>query len=166
MKYEVEQKFRCDDPEALIAKLATDTKFGDPIEQVDRYFAHPSRDFSETDEALRIRRHGDTCVITYKGPKLDAETKTRREIELPLSSQPDDVEQYAELLIALGFNPVADVCKKRRCADLRWEGSDFEIALDEVVEVGSFVEIETGAEDDTLDEARGAAAIAGQLPWP
>ena len=44
----------------------------------------PCRDFAQTDEALRIRTVGDTSFVTYKGPKLDATTKTRRELELPL----------------------------------------------------------------------------------
>ena len=56
-----------------------------PVVQVDQYFAHPARDFAQTDEALRLRRVGKQNFITYKGSKIDATTKTRREIELPLA---------------------------------------------------------------------------------
>ena len=89
MPYEVELKFPVADPQSLANKL---TAMGATIlpaqEEVDLYFAHPSRDFVQTDEALRLRRKGDANCITYKGPKIDATTKTRREIELPLTSGP------------------------------------------------------------------------------
>src|SRR5262245_49585825 len=85
MNFEVEQKHRVDDPDALIQTLATrGAALGPAIEQADTYFAHPSRDFAKTDEALRIRMVAGDGVVTFKGPKLDATTKTRREIELPI----------------------------------------------------------------------------------
>ena len=59
----------------------TDTRPGEPAEQVDTYFSHPARDFAATDEALRIRSIDQENFVTYKGPKLDATTKTRREID-------------------------------------------------------------------------------------
>ena len=89
MKYEVEQKFPLADAAEAERKLvALGGPFSDPVEQVDRYFGHPARDFAKTDEALRIRRIGQENRITYKGPKLDAATKTRRELELPLAPYP------------------------------------------------------------------------------
>ena len=80
------------------------------LRQVDSYFAHPARDFAVTDEALRIRQANGDCYITYKGPKIDATTKTRREIELPLPSGPRTCEQFTELLESLGFRRLVDVC--------------------------------------------------------
>ena len=70
----------------------------------DRYFAHPSRDFARTDEALRLRRIGEFNFITYKGPKLDATTKTRREIEIGLADGQQAATDAAELLAAIGFH--------------------------------------------------------------
>src|SRR5205085_2625708 len=56
MQYEVEQKFRLSDLPGIDEKLrqlgAVD---GPTVVQVDCYFRHPSRDFAQTDEALRIR---------------------------------------------------------------------------------------------------------------
>ena len=40
------------------------------IQQSDRYFNHPVRDFAVTDEALRIRSVGDQNWLTWKGPKV------------------------------------------------------------------------------------------------
>src|SRR5690349_9059356 len=103
MRYEVEQKHRVSDLTAFLAQLEERAvKLGGAVEQVDRYFAHPCRDFATTDEALRIRSNGGRSFVTYKGAKIDTITKTRHEIELPLDPEDADGSQFGELLSALG----------------------------------------------------------------
>src|SRR6476660_6910682 len=115
MSYEVEQKHRVPDEAEFVARLQErGANLEKPIEQSDQYYAHPCRDFATTDEALRIRVVGDESFVTYKGPKLDKTTKTRREIELPLDPDDHEGSQFASLLAALGFTPVAVVRKRRR----------------------------------------------------
>jgi adenylate cyclase class 2 len=155
MNYEVEQKHRVPDVEALVTRLAQRGAELDPaIVQSDRYFAHPARDFARTDEALRIRTSGGRSFVTYKGPKLDVVTKTRRELELPLDEQDADGSQFAELLAALGFRPVAMVRKGRRRFCLDYDGRHVEGALDEVDGVGTFIELELIADDANLEAAK------------
>ncbi len=155
MKYEVEQKFPVADMAALEAKLAAlGGTVSKPESEIDHYYAHPARDFAATDEALRVRRTDQGNYVTYKGPKVDTTTKTRREIELPLWSQEDKVAALERLLEALGFTPVAEVCKYRRKAIIPWQGHQVEAALDDVAEVGTYVELELVAEDDEVDSAR------------
>ena len=48
--------------------------------QEDIYFASPIVDFAKTDEALRIRTTNNNTFITYKGPKLNDQAKTRKAI--------------------------------------------------------------------------------------
>lgn len=166
MSYEVEQKFPCDDLQAIETRLLElGAEFGEPLTQSDTYYAHPSRDFAKTDEALRIRQIGERHLITYKGPKLDSETKTRREIELPLGDSREVATGFHELLEAIGFRPVVEVRKQRRVARLRRDSFDIEVALDEVSQVGRFVEIEaTATSGDELDAARGSIrSLAEQL---
>jgi adenylate cyclase class 2 len=87
MQYEVEQKHQFEDVTALVAQLEQRGIVLEPaVVQSDQYFAHPSRDFALTDEALRIRTSGGESFVTYKGPKLDTTTKTRHELELTLQS--------------------------------------------------------------------------------
>ena len=164
--YEVELKFPVPDTRAIEQRLvALAARVHEPIEQVDRYFAHPCRDFARTDEALRLRRTGDDVAITWKGPRIDAATKTRREIELPLSDalpQRGDtfhpaefsVERWTELLEALGFRPVATVAKRRRPARVFWQGADVEVVLDCVTGLGDFVELELQAAEADVPRAR------------
>ena len=163
MHYEVEQKFPVADLPALEVQVA---ELGGVIERAriesDCYYAHPARDFAATDEALRIRRREGQAFITYKGPKIDATTKTRREIELPLESAP--AEHWGQLLEALGFRPVAEVRKHRRKAFLDWQGRRVEISLDEVDRVGRYVELELVVDQEELPAARDClAALADRL---
>ena len=159
MSLEVEQKFAVADIASVEQKLlALGGQAGSDALQVDRYFAHPARDFSQTDEALRIRRVGQRNYVTYKGPKIDRSTKTRLEIELDLPPGQQGFDDFAALLAALGFRPVAEVHKRRRAVALRWQGHDVEAALDDVQGVGTFVELEIMADEAGLDAARASLA--------
>src|SRR5580658_5815271 len=127
MSYEVELKFPVPDLGAFARKLADQAVAISLLqEEIDLYLAHPSRDFSKTDEALRLRQKGDANYMTYKGPKIDAETKTRREIELPLAPGPESLASWTALLEAIGFLPVAEVKKSRRKAIVPWLGRQVE----------------------------------------
>ena len=154
MLYEVEQKFRVEDLAAIEARLTSLGAACDaPVSQVDRYFSHPQRDFAQTDEAFRIRVSGGQAHVTYKGPRVDATTKTRRELELPIGGS-EGAAAWTELLTALGFGLVADVAKSRRVCRVDCEGESVEVALDTVDEVGTFVELEVVAAEDRLNESR------------
>jgi adenylate cyclase class 2 len=148
--YEVEIKFRLRDRAATERRLvALGARMREPIVQSDTYFSHPCRDFAQTDEALRLRRDGDQVAITWKGPRLDAATKTRREIELPLAvcgasaaNLEPSLERWTGLLEALGFRPAGTVAKTRTPGSVSWQGRDVEVALDTVAGLGDFLEIE------------------------
>ena len=166
--YEVELKFRVADLGVLESRLADlGATPQPPVDQVDRYFGHPARDFAATDEALRLRRVGDDVAITWKGPRIDATTKTRREIELDVAARGPGAATTAEwtdLLEVLGFRQVREVAKRRRTATLDWRGSPAEVAIDHVSGLGDFVEIETQADAETLDAARDRVeALAREL---
>jgi adenylate cyclase, class 2 len=155
MAIEVEQKFPIQDRAALERQLSQlGARRGKTENQVDLYFAHPSRDFSRTDEALRLRRIDDVNYITYKGPKLDATTKTRLEIELPLAIGTASATDAVQLLESLGFRRVAEVRKQRDQWFVRWQDREIGVSLDQVVDVGDFVELEIMAEASDTDAAR------------
>jgi len=115
--------------------------------QEDTYFAAPHRDFARTDEALRVRREDGEAFVTYKGPKLDKETKTREEHETHVGSG----EKARAVFVSLGFEEFGKVRKHRRVYEL--DGAT--VTLDDVDGLGEFVEIELEAEGDAeTDEAR------------
>ncbi len=164
MRFEVEQKFPIADAADVQRRLeALGAEFEPPIEQVDLYQKHPARDFSMTDEALRFRRVGDQRFITYKGPKVDPTTKTRREIELPLGDTAT-ADAWQEVFSLLGFKPVAEVRKTRRNAKLTWQAAEIQASLDEVPPLGSFLELEIDVEEAEVQAARERlAALARKL---
>lgn len=165
MTYEVELKFR----------LPAETHISEQLQdlgairahsqrQADQYFAHPSRDFGVTDEALRIRTIGDENRLTYKGPVIDQSTKTRHESELTFQSGNAAAEQFAQIWEQLGFRRVRIVRKVRETYALRWQDRDLEICLDQVEGLGSFLEIETLADDSDKAAAQQAIlSLASQL---
>ncbi len=163
---EVEMKFPVADFAPLEGKLAAwgDSQLKSRREE-DHYFNAPDRDFAQTDEALRLRRVASTNSLTYKGAKLDPQTKTRTEIEVPLAPGQEALEAMSQLLTNLGYHLVAVVQKIRRVFRTNKEGFGLEICLDEVTDVGRFVELEILAAEERLDEARrvlqGAAADLG-----
>ncbi len=131
--------------------------------QEDKYFAHPCRDFSETDEALRIRRRKFNghfeAFLTYKGPKIDPGSKTRQEIEVQI----ENPEDHERILISLGFRPVFTVSKIR---EKYYYDRGVVIALDEVEGLGKFIEIEKLVEDgseveSTVEELRNVLKSLG-----
>ncbi|MGD0896317.1 MAG: class IV adenylate cyclase [Thermoguttaceae bacterium] len=163
MSYEVEQKFPVHDLTAVADRLAAlGATVSLPAPEVDLYFAHPSVDFAKTDEALRLRRKGESNSLTYKGPKIDATTKTRREIELPLGPGAAALESWAALLEALGFTRVAEVHKTRRKVIVPWQGRQVEASLDDVDRVGTFVELELIAEAEGIEAAKVCLASLAQ----
>ena len=161
--YEVELKFHVADAAALERQLADlGGRFASPIEQIDRYFAHPARDFAVTDEALRLRRVGDDVAITWKGPRLGVGAKTREELELGVAavtspagtaSGSDTIDRWTTLLEALGFRQVREVAKRRRPVRVAWNGVEIEAAVDHVAGIGDFVELELLAEADGVSQA-------------
>ena len=91
--------------------------------QEDIYFNSPIVDFAKSDEALRIRttkeNNNTNIFITYKGPKIDSESKTREEIEIVKKNR-----QY-------------------------YKYKKFEISLDDVEGLSPYMEIEIALEDGT-----------------
>ncbi len=129
---EIEEKL------AQIGAVKTKEEF-----QEDIYFNSPIVDFAKTDEALRIRttKQNDktNIFITYKGPKIDAKSKTRKEIEMGI----EDSGQCSEIFEAAGFRKVRTVRKNRQY----FSYENFEISLDDIEGLEPYMEIEIALED-------------------
>jgi len=156
---EVEMKFPVADLAEVGRRLAVVVPSAVRIgreKEVDHYLNAPDRDFAGTDEALRVRGHGDESVITYKGPKIDKSTKTRLEIEVGLGGGSAAIGDAIELFRALGFRLTATVRKLRTTYEAKLGGFPVHICMDEVEGVGTFVELEIQAAEERLEAARTA----------
>src|SRR5580704_2890991 len=116
---EIEAKYPVSELQSLESRLQG--LGAEPVEErtdADHYFNAPDRDFAQTDEAFRVRRIGERNFLTYKGPKIDRHTKTRREIEVAFADGVAAADDLQRLLTHLGYRPVAVVHKKRRVYEL------------------------------------------------
>lgn len=160
---EVELKFPLDDALSLRERLVgVGAVAKGVVVQSDAYLNHPTRDFAQTDEALRIRTVGEESFVTYKGPKLGGSAKTRFELELPLAAKTS--EGWAEILTRLGFRAVAAVRKRRELFELTRDGRAFELSIDEVEGLGAFAEVETLADEASREAAeRAVLSLTAEL---
>jgi len=169
--FEVEIKYRVEDITELERQLQRwgGTGFGTQVTDYDIFFQHPCRNFVHTDECLRLRNRVfpdgmSEHSLTYKGPKMDALTKTRQEIEMPVA----EPERWESLLTALGFCKSASLHKFRRRQTLTIDCRQIDFVLDTLPALPEsgrqFLEIETLATEDNLEECRSSLLnIAEQL---
>ncbi|MFB6110716.1 MAG: class IV adenylate cyclase [Halodesulfurarchaeum sp.] len=153
--YEVEMKVRAPHGPVTEALSAADATRIGRVEQTDVYFDAPHRDLAASDEALRLREEGNgesRTVLTYKGPKVDRDSKTREEFETGIESR----EAMEAALLALGFEATATVEKTRTRYDL----DGVTVSLDAVSGVGEFVEAEAAAAEGSIEETRDRVASA------
>ncbi|WP_336326063.1 class IV adenylate cyclase [Halovenus sp. HT40] len=155
--YEVEVKVSADHDVVRDSLESVGATHVESVEQEDIYYDAPDRDFAQTDEALRIREErsatnrcddeaGTTDTrLTYKGPLIDSDSKTRQEAETAVV----DPEQLRDILNGLGYDPAATVRKERE----RYTVDGITVTLDTVEGLGEFVEGELETEDD-IDSAR------------
>jgi len=152
---EIEIKAVLVDPGSMKELLGQMGAVAEPIlQETDYYYQHPSRDFGQTNEALRLRITNGQCRITYKGPRISGTAKIRFEAET-------DIGDYAVMKVIfekLGFRHVGVVEKKRSVFYLE----DVAICLDDVVGLGTYIELEKMGEDKEVIEQE-LLTLAGKL---
>lgn len=162
---EIELKYR--DPDAAAVEARLQSRSAKPLgsrHEQDHYFNAPDRDFALTNEAFRIRRVGEQTCLTYKGRRESGPVKTRREIEVPLGDGEQAFHDIRDLLIALGYRPVALVEKHRRIWSLNRSDFAISVSLDDVCGLGLFAEVEIVTDDARRTEAESVVqSVADEL---
>jgi len=161
MPLEIEVKFRIADPADVRRRIidAGAEPAGTVLEH-NTYFDLPGGKLRCADCGLRIRVNegpdGRTrTVLTHKGPRRPGELKIRSEAEVGV----DSAEAAAAVLAALGYEPVLSFQKRRATFQL----GGAEIVLDELPELGSYLEIEA-ADEQTVQRARARLGLADAEP--
>ncbi len=160
---EVELKFSIPAPDDFRRRLS---KFvvGPSVvsQQRDVYFNHSLQDFAKIDLALRIRESDDEFCVTFKGPNRDKQAKIRSETELSLEDS-TAAKKMKAIFLGCGFFEEADVVKRRESFEIELEGQPVQICIDEVDELGSFVELEMLVDDSSPGQASLVAPAKAQL---
>lgn len=98
----------------------------------------------------------DRTKLTYKGPLVDAGSKTRAEHETTV----DDGAELAGVLGGLGYEPAATVEKHRE----RYALDGYTVTLDAVTGLGEFVEVEAETDEAGIERVRdGARELLAEL---
>lgn len=161
MSIEVEAKFPVADPEPLRQALRRlGARAAGRLFECDRIFDTADRRLLGADCGLRIRQQHRLdpaqpapsppagAWLTYKGPRVPGDIKSREELEIALT----DAAVAAEILARLGFQPVVLYEKRREL----WLIGGCEVALDELPRLGWWLEVEG-------PDAAAVHAVAAQL---
>ncbi len=139
MSVEIEAKLRVESLVPIQTRLrALNARFVANQDQQDLYCDDAQNQMVKQDKCLRVRIEttdkGTQNFITFKGPKQKADVKCRQEIEMLVP----DLDQAKTLLQGLGYEQKIKVHKRREL----WSYKACLIGLDQVTELGTFVEIE------------------------
>jgi len=123
--------------------------------QTDYLFDDANATLVKSDKCLRLRKQivdkSESYFLTYKGAKEKSNLKRRQEIE----SEIHDADSIHKLLLALGYEQVLIVEKKRRL----WQLGNCEVALDRLPLLGDFVEIE-GSDEEIISNVQNSLRLA------
>ena len=152
MALEIEAKMRVDDFAAVRDALgrAGAHRVGEVVEE-NIFFDTPDHALRAGGNGLRLRRNRDTStgrdtyVITFKGPVAAGELKVREEIEVTVDAR----QQAIDLLDRLGYRMQLSFEKHRET----WKLGGCKVELDELPQIGRFVEIE-GPDEATVNRVR------------
>jgi adenylate cyclase class 2 len=126
------------------------------VHEHDVYYNAPHRDFSITDEAVRVRYTGDHAVVTYKGPKIKKfGLKAREELNFAVESG----KIFETMLDRLGFTKTLEVNKWRETFRL----GTASVSLDTVDGLGTFAEIEVIVENESDNPTGQIGKIAKEI---
>ncbi|MBC8470195.1 MAG: class IV adenylate cyclase [Planctomycetes bacterium] len=142
---EIETKLKVDSLSEVEHKLGElGAKFMAEQLQTDYFFDDVNATLTKADRCLRLRKQiveeSESCFLTYKGAKEKSNLKRRQEIE----SEINDADSVYKLLLALGYEQVL-IVEKKRCL---WQLGNCEVALDRLPLLGDFVEIEGPNEEE------------------
>lgn len=148
---EIEVKAKVRDETLLLKNIAAfGISLSNPISQKDIVFSPkgtaPDAEFIE--QALRIRDQDGKIIFTYKKPG-PSNHLNKIEIETAIG----DAEAMANICKAIGFEEIVRVNKTRQKAEYK----HYEICVDKVENLGTFIEIEN------LVESGDAEAIQEEI---
>lgn len=164
---EVEIKIQVEDLAKLLQWLKSKAVLEKETHQKDYYFDPPDLSFisegkngyKDAYEFFRVRFEGEKSEICYKHWHRDqrsGESIYADEIELGI----DDGTKFLRILETLGFKQTALIEKERSI----WRYQDFEFAIDQVKDLGNFVEIEYKGEiDDPMEAKQKIFDLVGQI---
>jgi len=145
--YEVEVKAHLKDRKAVMEKLkGLGCRFGKELHQVDHIFIPDGIPFPPPlgTPVLRVRKQGSIYFFTLKISQGNRTDSIEREMEIP------EGEKMIEILKLLKLKETVVVDKKR----IKTSFKDMEIVLDNVKDLGEFIEAEKIIKDENPEHRK------------
>jgi predicted adenylyl cyclase CyaB len=136
MRQEIEVKARVSDMQAIEEKLrALGCTISEPVIQDDTVFVDYSEAYDQMSPGknfLRIRKSNDKTLFTVKQPQQGELDCFEHETEI------SDAEEMRQAILLMGYHEAIKIYKTRRKTNY----GEYEICLDEVRDLGTFIELE------------------------
>jgi len=143
---EIEIKAKFENKEKIKENLISlSAKKENEKNQIDEYYNHPSRDIRKTNEYIRLRyKNGENKgIFAYH---INISDGVNKEFEVEIKN----IDIYKQILNKLGFSILGVINKKRETYNL----GDFKITIDEVKDIGNFIEVEVDGKESEVDEKK------------
>lgn len=139
--FEIEQKYRCKNLSAVRKKLIAlkSRLINQGFEQNELWDLNGK--LINAKSVLRLRRHGRTVELAFKGPRLKSKYTKRIELQTTVEYAP-----MKAILTALGYRVARQYSKKREVYQL----GKVMVTLDTLPRLGTFIELEGAERDITL----------------
>ena len=142
-RVEIEQKFYCSNQNELL-KLIDKNKLQIKCEksEIDEYFTDINRTFIKNRTCLRIRKtNNEFLELTFKGKSKEL-TNNYAKIENNIELNISNYDSIVGLLYSLGYFSYSVVDKKRITYTKKVEDFEYNVMIDFIENLGSFVEFE------------------------
>jgi adenylate cyclase, class 2 len=139
---EVEVKAHIRNAEELLEKLKElGSVLGEPVTQADTVYVKETgsmETFLANEHFLRIRKTPEKVIFTLK--YHPGRTGNGNSLAMPIEHEVEvtNESELKEMLKLLGFQPALCITKTRRTTDV----GEYEVCIDEVEGLGSFIEVE------------------------
>jgi len=147
---EIELKFPLLNKETVIEKLNSLGVMEKQESQKDTYYLPPNKNFLDANpisEWLRLRESSSKFTITYKKWH---NTQGKNAVSCDeFETKIDDLSALKNILANLDFKAIIVVDKLRRS----WQHNQTEISIDEVKDLGDFIELEAKGDFSSVTEA-------------
>lgn len=151
MNEEVEIKVKLKNPGGAIKFLDENAEFVKSKSQKDDYFVPQNNDFfgeDPTKEYLRVRFEGEKNNIGYHFCHFDDKGRLLKTDEY--ESKVENPEMVEEILNKIGIIKRVSVEKNRKT----YKYNDYEIVVDEIKNLGWFMEIEAGEIKESIEKTK------------
>ena len=151
-RIETEKKYFCINNDELLNEIeANKLKLVSKGKEIDEYFTDINSEYIRNRTCLRIRKTDDKCEVTFKGKSNDFNNSFCK-LESNYEIDEEKYEDIVNLFSNLGYYSYVIVNKSRYTYEIKEDKYCYSVMVDNIEDVGDFVEFELVCEEDDYDE--------------